>query len=288
VGQCPFSLYVFFIGVALKTINYIELTMHDLEIASGCGHESEEHLRRQLGEWGEGGTMDALAEKLTPQEFREWFSGSEHRQRAGGCSVDDYNDLNQKSFNLLCFGTVAVQCCSVLVAYAMPTDQDMRVVHASRLGSVMVVFACVAIPFNLKELNTDCLRDYEDSHRRRLAGSSYSSSYSSSSPSSYADNADPEGNDTPGLTIVEGLIISSIIVFISFSVSLFSIDVDRAHTYKELEHAAHDDRPPKLKKTEIRMSLADRGGVAFVANSFSGNKGKVVPTLIPLEGSHVP
>jgi len=297
VCHCPFSLYVFFIGVALKTINYIELTMHDIEVSSGCGHESEEHLRRQLLEWGEGGTLDTLAAKLTPQQFGEWLAGSAAsagtrgggglgRLLAGSFTIDDYEELNRKSFNLLCFGTVAVQCCSVLVAYAMPTDQDMRIVNLSRFGSVLTVFACVAIPFNLKRLNTDCLRDYEDSHRRRLGGSSYASSYSPSRDLYASGDSEYSEQHNPGLTIVEGLIICSFIVFVSFSISLFSIDVDRAHTYKELEEAAHDDRPPELKKVTARkVSLADRGGVTFVANSFGGGlikvstKAKVVPHI---------
>lgn len=279
VAQCPFSLFVFFIGVALKSINYIELGMHDLEVSSGCGHQQDEHIRRLAQqEWGAGGALDQLASKLGAEGFSAWHAGSEHgmRRRLASWTVDDLDELNRSCFQLLCWGSVAVQVCSVLVAYAMPTDQDMKVVNMSRLGSVAIVLFCVIVPFSLNDLATPCLHDYEDSHRRRLA-SDYASSYgtdsSSSSSSSYGDDGGGAGGG--GLTIVEALITTAALVFASFVTSLFSIDVDREHTYKELEDAAHHDRPPELKKSI--KSLAARGGVAFVAGAFGSPKMAVAP-----------
>jgi hypothetical protein len=104
---------------------------------------------------------------------------------------------------------------------------------------VIVVLFTVIIPFKIASVKTDCLANYEDNHRRldpsTLAAysSSYSSSYSSGDDDSHLHD------DVPGLTIVEALILTALIVVVSFVISFFSIDVDREHTYKELEEAAH-------------------------------------------------
>lgn len=248
-GQWPFSMGVFFIGVALKTLNYIEIAIHGYEVASGCSHTSE-HLRRRLGEDLDHPLMSSVADG--PHGRRLAASGPSF-------TLDQYDDLLFKSFVLLCFASVAVQVCSVLTAYAMPTDQEMFKVHMSRIGSVVIVLLAIIIPFCLQGIKTDCLEDYFD-NRRRLA-SSYSS-YSSFSADEYKD--DP--GVPAGLTVVEGLIVTAIIVMISFLVSIFSIDVEREHTYKELEDAAHHGRPAELNKH--KKSLAERGGTAFVAGAF--------------------
>jgi hypothetical protein len=147
--------------------------------------------------------------------------------------------LLYKNFLLLCFGVAAVQMSSVLVAYAMPSNQKMRYVHYSRISSVIVVLFTVIIPFEIASVKTDCLANYEDNHRRLdpSTWAAYSSSYSSSYSS--GDDAGHLHDDVPGLTIVEALILTALIVVVSFVISFFSIDVDREHTYKELEEAAH-------------------------------------------------
>jgi hypothetical protein len=274
--QCPFSMFVFFLGVALKSINYVEHIMHDLEKASGCKHATE-HVRRLEVET----LHDSLAETLG-DSFGDHFGmlgahdGSAHGRRLASMTLQEYDDLTFRCFNLLCYGAAVVQICSVAVAYTMPTDQDMNKVHASRLGSIVVVCFLFIIPPNIATLQTDCMVEYEEGTRRRLGGSSYSSSYSA-----YAsgDDGDDGTVDAEGLTITEGLTVTSLIVFVSFCVSLFSIDVDRSFTYKELEDAAHHGRPPvlaTLAATSGRKTLAERGGVEFVGNAFSGKKPSTV------------
>jgi hypothetical protein len=279
MGQWPFSMFVFFLGVALKTINYIELGIHDLEVASGCGHIQHETLRRERRKlWEEGGALDQLKEKLGDSYesivgnalgdglFMVDGSGLDHGRRLAAWTLDEYDELLHKCFIMLCFGVAMVQICSVLVAYAMPTDQDMCKVHSSRFGSVIIVLGTIIIPFNLQSVKTDCLANYEEHHRRRLEDTSYSTYSAYSSTDSW--NHDKHMN---GLTVVEALITTALIVVVSFLVSLFSIDVERSHTYKELEDAAHEHRDPTLTH---QQSLAAKGGVAFLAKAMTAKAKK--------------
>ena len=277
--QWPFSMFVFFVGVALKSINYIEHVAHDLELASGCKH-SVEHIRRLDAH------MDGLSEKLGGG-FGDHFGmlgqhdGSAHGRRLASMTLDEYDELIVKCFNLLCYSALVVQACSIAVAYTMPTDQNMNKVHISRIGSIVAVLVLVVVPPNIASLKTDCLGDYEDSMRRRLTAHRELSSYSSySSYSAYSSGDDDEAPTADGLTITEGLVVTSLVVFVSFVISLFSIDVDRAFTYKELEDAAHHGREPHLatlSASRPTKSLAERGGVQFVGSAFAGKKSTVVP-----------
>jgi len=276
----PFSMFVFFLGVALKTINYIELGIHDLEVSSGCGHLQFETLRRERRKlWEEGGALDQLKDKLGDSyeslvgnalgDGLSLVDGSglfteNHGRRLAAWTLDEYDDLIQKCFIMLCFGVALVQICSVLVAYAMPTDQNMIKVHLSRFGSVGVVLFCIFIPFNLQSVKTDCLAYYEETHRRRLdIRSAATTSYANTQ---YAGENWNHDKHMKGLTVVEALITTALIVVVSFIVSMFSIDVERAHTYKELEDAAHHGREPEMTH---QQSLAAKGGVAFLAKAMT-------------------
>ena len=81
--------------------------------------------------------------------------------------------------------------------------------------------------------------------------SSYSSSYGS------GEKFDDDGK-LEGLTVVEALLLTAILVMASFAVSLVSMDLEREETYHELEEAAKGERKPELahyrpavaKKTE--------------------------------------
>ena len=78
-----------------------------------------------------------------------------------------------------------------------------------------------------------------------------------------------------GLSVTESLVVLALIVAVSFAVHCFSLDAEREHTYKELEEAAEHGRPPVLHTLDAsfkKKSLADRGGVAFVAAGFSSPK----------------
>jgi hypothetical protein len=314
VGQCVFSLFVFLVGVALKSIVYVNNATHDLEVASGCSHVAESLRRRQL--WSDGGHWDQLAAGLGDQ-FRDHFnlfgaladqptlaggaslleglvggSGDASRRRLAAWTLDDYDDLLFKCFLLLALGACCVQVSSIGVAYCMPTDQDMQKVHASRVGAIAAALCGLVVPFSLKSIKTECLGEYEASHRRRLSlngggdseekaslsGSlaardlaSYSSSYSAYSAYGSTDYAKSEA----GLSVTEALMVLALIVAVSFAVHCFSLDVEREHTYKELEEAAEHGRPPVLHTLEAstkKRTLADRGGVAFVAAGFGGPK----------------
>jgi len=319
IGQCVFSLFVFLVGVALKSIVYVNNATHDLEVASGCSHKAESLRRRAL--WTDGGALDQVAAGLGDQ-FKEHFnlfgaladqpdlaggsslsewvgSGEGARRRLASWTLDDYDDLLLKCFLLLALGAMCVQVSSIGVAYCMPTDQDMQKVHVSRLGAIAAAVCGLIVPFSLKSIKTECLGEYEASHRRRLtlgggndenaflsgslAGkardlSSYSSSYSASysSYSSYSAYDSTDYTDSAsGLSVTEALMLLALIVAVSFAVHCFSLDVEREHTYKELENAAEHGRPPVLHALEAstqKKSLADRGGVAFVASGFGAPK----------------
>jgi hypothetical protein len=276
LSHWPFSMAVFFIGVALKTINYIELGIHDLEVASGCGHIQLEAIRRSRHLlWTPGGALDKLKEQLgdayestvgnalgNDLALLDGNNGLAHGRRLAGWSLDEYDELIYRCFLMLCFGVAAVQFSSVLVAYSMPTDQVMWKVHLSRFGSVIIVLLTMVIPFHLQSVKTDCLKDYEDNHRRRLEITTSASSYSSYSSGNHQWNHD---KNMSGLTVVEALITTAMIVIVSFVVSLFSIDVEREHTYKELEEAAHEHREPVMEK----KANAGRASVAFLATAMS-------------------
>jgi hypothetical protein len=194
---------------------------------------------------------------------------------------------------------ICAQTFAIVVAYAMPTDQDMTKVNLSRAGAVVATLCGLVVPFNLKSVKSACLGDYEDAHRRRLTefgsgadseeegeaqrelasySSSYSASYSSYSPSSSYSAYSSDSSSTSanaGLSVTEALIVSAAIVCVSFAVQTFAVDVEREHTYKELEEAAEHGRPPVLHTLEAskkKKSLADRGGVAFVASGFGAPK----------------
>jgi hypothetical protein len=93
------------------------------------------------------------------------------------------------------------------------------------------------VPFHLQSVKTTCLQEYEISIDGTL------------------DDHDLVSRDNRGLTIVQALITIAVIIFASFFVSLFSIDIERYHTYKELEEAAHEERIPKLNRASIRASM---------------------------------
>jgi hypothetical protein len=301
IGQCVFSLFVFLVGVAVKSIVYVNNATHDLEVLSGCVHP-DESFRRRLS-WTEGGQLDQIAAGMGDQ-FKEHFnmfgalkdqpafahassfsmlvgggaSGEGHR-RLASWTLDQYDDLLFKCFLLLVLATLFVQVSSVAVAYCMPTDQDMKKVHVSRLGAIAIAFVGLVIPYSLKSIKTECLGEYEASHRRRLSlgndssvrnlASSYSSSYSA-----YSSSTDYSDSDS-GLSVTESLVVLALIVAVSFAVHCFSLDAEREHTYKELEEAAEHGRPPVLHTLDAsfkKKSLADRGGVAFVAAGFSSPK----------------
>ena len=194
---------------------------------------------------------------------------------------------------------ICAQSFAILVAYAMPTDQDMRKVHLSRVGAIVVTLCGLAVPPSLQSIKTTCLAEYEDAHRRRLTAfgedyasattagtsspqrdlaSTYSSSYSSSY-SAYSSGTDDDASNS-GLSVTEALIISAVIVCVSFAIQTFAIDVEREHTYKELEEAAEHGREPvlhNLEESRKKKTLAERGGVAFVASGFGAPKVNPTP-----------
>lgn len=192
---------------------------------------------------------------------------------------------------------ICAQAFAILVAYAMPTDQDMKKVHLSRIGAIVVTLCGLAVPPSLQSIKTTCLAEYEDSHRRRLTefvedytatspqrdlASTYSASYSSSYSSSYSAYSSGSDDDSTnaGLSVTEALIVSAVIVCVSFAIQTFAIDVEREHTYKELEEAAEHGREPvlhTLEESKKKKTLAERGGVAFVASGFGAPKVNPTP-----------
>ena len=184
---------------------------------------------------------------------------------------------------------ICAQAFAILVAYAMPTDQDMKKVHLSRIGAIVVTLCGLAVPPSLQSIKTTCLVEYEDSHRRRLTefvedytttspqrdlASTYSSSYSA-----YSSGSDDDSTNA-GLSVTEALIVSAVIVCVSFAIQTFAIDVEREHTYKELEEAAEHGREPvlhTLEESKKKKTLAERGGVAFVASGFGAPKVNPTP-----------
>jgi hypothetical protein len=157
------------------------------------------------------------------------------RRRLSTFSLDEFDNIIEKSFLMLCFGVVSLQILSMMYAYAMPTDQDICTLHCSRIGSVIVVSIALAIPYNLKSVKTRCLQEYEI----------------------YEDPNLDDGDfvESNGLAPIQAVIATALIVMASFCVALFSIDVERSHTYKELEEAAHEQRKAVLDKAQLRATL---------------------------------
>lgn len=94
-------------GVALKSIVYVNAAVHDLEAASGCEH-AKESFRRLA--WAPGGGLDNVASVLGSAQFGEHYNlagglgdqgGSHHRRLAGSFTLDQYDELLRKLYWLL-------------------------------------------------------------------------------------------------------------------------------------------------------------------------------------------
>ena len=237
--------------------------MHNLEKESGCEHTNE-HLRRRALRGTEYSFGRSVGDMLSGAGG-ELEAQGEGRRRLASWTLNDYDELILRCFRMLCFSATAVQVCSVLVAYSMPTNQNMKKVHLSRIGSVVIAIMATIIPSHIKTVKTACLEAWEE----RSGGSYYSSSYAadstsyssyassssyssySSSYAAYSSSFDPKSYDDDNklkkdLTVVEGLLITAIIVMVSFAVSLVSMDLEREETYHELELAAKGNRKPNL------------------------------------------
>lgn len=100
------------VGVALKSIVYVNAAVHELEATAGCEH-AKEHLRRL--EWAPGGALDRAAATLGSAQFGQHYNlagglgaqgggqgGSSHGRRlAGSFTLDEYDELLQKLYWLL-------------------------------------------------------------------------------------------------------------------------------------------------------------------------------------------
>jgi hypothetical protein len=97
------------VGVALKSIVYVNAAVHDLETASGCEHATE-NFRRLA--WAPGGELDKVASALGSEQFGEHYNlagglgdqqrgGGGHRRLAGSFTLDQYDDLLGKLYWLL-------------------------------------------------------------------------------------------------------------------------------------------------------------------------------------------
>jgi hypothetical protein len=97
----------------------------------------------------------------------------------------------------------------------MPIGLPAYQVHCSRIGSVIVSLCTLIVPFMLKSLATACFKEYEadDDH--------------------YTSSADPQG-----ISIMKGLVITSLIILTAFLVALGSLDPNREATYAKLEEDA--------------------------------------------------
>mmetsp|Transcript_50693 Transcript_50693/g.64944 ORF Transcript_50693/g.64944 Transcript_50693/m.64944 type:complete len:1082 (-) Transcript_50693:161-3406(-) len=296
VVHWPFSMLVFFVGVALKTLNYIELGIHDLKTTSDCTDNVHFNFRRLDWLRQDDGTYGTCEEILSSNnEYSEYdpepssyslylenkcqqlsngnhlfdsslgsgIRGFHRRLAAGGGSsftLEEYDALIFKCFMMLCFGVTTLQVYSVLFAYAMPTDQHACTLHSSRFASVFIALFVLIIPFQLKSVKSTCLQEYEISIDSSL------------------DENDIQSHSNKGLSIVQALIFIAVLITISFFVSLFSIDIERYHTYKELEEAAHEERIPKLNRASIRASvrasmLQQRRNSRMPSRNYSMNAG---------------
>ena len=189
--QCFFSFFVFLCGAALKTIIFISESVYLLHEATGCGDpDHSDDYSRRLLATGEARVSRRL--------------GSE------AWSIQDLDLLLFRSFVLLTVSIAATMTSSILIGYSMPTGVPSPRLHLSRVGAMLICLTACVVPFHLRSIATPCLLEAESV----AMGTQHDSS---------------EGRRR-GLTLMQALITTSVIILASFGVALGSLDRHREET----------------------------------------------------------
>lgn len=264
--QLFFSFLVFLSGVSLKTVIFVAEAHYELEAESGCSSHSR-RLTGVITGW-----------QSTPRAATWVGNAMERRQLQVGYNaawtIEALDALLYKSFMLLtitCSGTMAS---SMLIGYSMPSGLPMIRLHFSRLGSCLVALITVTVPSYVKSIATPCLVAAE------------------SGASEFDAEATDDGYGVFGggksLELMQGLVIISCLILVSFVVSLGSLDPNRDATYAVLETRAtyrkakaHLER--KKRATTMLQQLMDAASnAAIIAAEAAGNVAHAVRNGTPL------
>jgi hypothetical protein len=264
--QLFLSFMVFLSGVSLKTVIFVAEAHYELEAESGCSSQSR-HLAGVITGW-----------HSTPRAATFVENALEQRQLQVGYeaawTIEALDALLYKSFMMLtitCSGTMAS---SMLIGYSMPSGLPIHRLHFSRLGSCLVALITVTVPRYIKSIATPCLVAAE------------------SGASEFDVEATDDGNALFGgeksLELMQGLVIISCLILISFVVSLGSLDPNRDATYAVLEERAtyrkakaHLER--KKRATTMLQQLMDAASnAAVVAAEAAENVAHAVRNGTPL------
>lgn len=263
--QFFFSFLVFLSGVSLKTIIFVEEALYELEIESGCSSQSR-RLEGILTGW-----------PSSPRTATTAASASRWRQLQVGYNaswkIGELDSLLYKSFMMLTISCGVTMASSMLIGYSMPSGLSTQRLHFSRLGSCFVALTTITVPSYIKSIATPCLMAAE-------AGSSEFENV--------ADGGTGMIGGERSLELMQGLVIISCLILVSFMLSLGSLDPNRDATYALLEERAtyrkakaHLERQ-KRASTMLEQLMGVASNAAVIAAGAAGNMAHAVRNGTPL------
>jgi hypothetical protein len=155
----------------------------------------------------------------------------------------------------------------------MPIELPYWQVHISRIGAMLFSLVTCIIPYYLKSVATPCLLE-ADAHDDGVVDDG-----SGGGSSSYADETH---GYQEGLSMMQALVTTSMIMVFSFLVALGSLDPNREDTYTKLEVEAHYQRTKKALTKRVKGNkfvdmykttvAGITSGIDQITDSFTGRR----------------